>query len=279
MAIARADTVPTRIVGPDGAPMALVPAGPFEMGYPAARADAAYRAVSRILDDTQKDWFATGVPARRVTLAAYYVDVHEVTNRQFEAFVRATGQRTQAERLGHGWVWNERAKAWKVLAGASWRSPLGRGSTLRGKAEHPVCQVSYEDAAAYAAWAGKRLPSEAEWEKAARGLDGRLYPWGNAWRRVANVNSGGTAAVGSHRGDRSPYGVLDMAGNVSEWTTTPATPAPGYRPPAGVDGAALHRVRGAGWDCFPANLQCPCVVGTPVAYTFYIGFRCVRDAR
>jgi len=257
--------------------MVLVPAGPFVMGVGQARAEDEYRRVSRVLDDADAAWFRYGVPARTVSVGAFYVDVTEVTNARFARFVEATGWVTQAERIGHGWRWNDRDKRWTELPGAQWRHPRGAGSAIR--LDHPVTQVSYEDAQAYATWAGKRLPTEAEWEKAARGTDGRMYPWGNDWKAVANVNSRGTAAAASHPGDRSPYGVMDMAGNVSEWTTSLNPGDARYAPPRELAGEAFHMVRGAGWDCFPANLRCPCVLGTPIAYTFYTGFRCVRDAR
>ena len=125
--------------------------------------------------------FAMGDPAgdanetvRRVNVAPFRMERFEVTNRQFAAFVRATGHVTDPERTGQGYVWTDR---WRPVRGADWRHPHGPGSSLAGKDDHPVVQVSRRDAAAYCAWRGRRLPSEAEWEFAARGRDGRRYAW------------------------------------------------------------------------------------------------------
>jgi len=261
----------------DGASMALVPAGDFSMGLSSQQAAAAFSELQRMVGGVEPAWFEYGRPSRKVWLPAFYIDVYEVTNDRFARFVQATAHVTRAERLGKGWVWNERARHWRPVPAASWRHPQGKGSDIEHKGSHPVVQVDWEDARAYATWAGKRLPSEAEWEKAARGPHGRLYPWGDHWRPVTNFRSGGTHAVGSHAEDRSPCGAMDMAGNVSEWTTAPNAGGPGYAPPPDLRGDRFHMVRGASWDCFPANLRCPCVLGTPVAYTQYIGFRCVMD--
>jgi formylglycine-generating enzyme required for sulfatase activity len=143
-------------------------------------------------------------PRQEVHVDAFYIDRAEVTNAQYKKFVDATGHRTPKAALGvhlpYEWV--------------DGRFPRGRG-------EHPVVLVSWEDAVAYALWAGKRLPTEAEWEKAARGTDGRTYPWGNEWDpsrcNSAAARRRGTMPVGSCPTGASPYGCLDMAGNVQEW--------------------------------------------------------------
>jgi serine/threonine-protein kinase len=167
-----------------------------------------------------------------VSLDAYWIDQTEVTNGMFAQFVFATHYRTDAEKSGRGYVYQVSSDEVVKTIGATWQHPHGPASDLKGQEQYPVVQVSWNDAAAYCKWAGRRLPTEAEWEKAARGTDGQLYPWGNqAWAgNLANfmdkqlnpsysVDDGhaGIAAVGSYPDGASPYGALDMAGNVAEW--------------------------------------------------------------
>jgi formylglycine-generating enzyme required for sulfatase activity len=147
--------------------------------------------------------FLFGPERRSVHVDAFYIDRAPVTNEQFSAFVRATGYEPEDEGRGRFLMHLRDAAGVKRLA------------------KHPVVFVSWTDARAYAVWAGKRLPTEAEWEKAARGVDGRKYPWGReeptSTRALFGQRSGGTAAVGSFPKGASPYGVLDLAGNVLEW--------------------------------------------------------------
>jgi formylglycine-generating enzyme len=197
-------------------------------------------------------------PAHQVTVAGFWMDQYAVTNREFRLFVEATGHVTVAERpanpddypgakpellapssvmfhkpaqrvdLGNRYNW------WVYVRGADWRHPRGPASTIKGLADHPVVHVAFEDVEAYAKWAGKELPSEAEWEFAARGgLDGAEYAWGseftpggqfmaNTWQGefpVHNKLEDGfewTAPVGSF--PPNGYGLHEMAGNVWEWT-------------------------------------------------------------
>ena len=181
--------------------MVLIPSGEFMMG-------------SQTGEDREK-------PLRKVYLPDFYIARYPVTAVEFEVFVKETGYRTEAEKRGSGWVYRE--GKWAEVKGADWRHPSAPQSGIAGKQRHPVVQVSWDDAVAYAKWAGKRLPTEAEWEKAAHGKDGRTWPWGNEWVdgkcNTEEAGVGNTTPAGrySPAGD-SPYGVADMAGNVWEWT-------------------------------------------------------------
>jgi formylglycine-generating enzyme required for sulfatase activity len=273
-------------------------------------------------------------PQHLVRVAGFWMDRTEVTNAQFAKFVAATGYRTVAERppdpklypdvppdklvagsivftppdhdvpLDNPYVW------WQYRPGASWRHPEGAGSTIDGREDHPVVQVCWDDAVAYATWAGKRLPTEAEWEFAARGgLDRKRYTWGdelrpegkwlvNNWQgKFPRENSRedgfpGTAPVGTY--PPNGFGLADMAGNVWEWC------ADWYRPeyyryspaedPKGPDSSydpnepnMPKRVqRGGSFMC--SDLYCVRYLpgargkGAPDSAAGHVGFRCARDA-
>jgi formylglycine-generating enzyme len=203
-------------------------------------------------------------PAHRVVVDGFWMDAHPVTNAEFRDFAAATSYVTVAERqpdpagypaadpalvvagslvfhrpAGRVPLYDVRAW-WSFVPGACWRCPEGPGSTLEGRGDHPVTHVAYEDAEAYARWAGADLPSEAEWEFAARGgLEGAVYVWGNDFtpggRFLANTWQGefpweslrldgyeGTSPVGAF--PPNGYGLSDMAGNVWEWTSDFFTP-------------------------------------------------------
>lgn len=202
----------------DNGKMVLVPAGEFIMGTSESQLERIVQ--GRNNADVLRKFFAHEQPQHRVYLDSFYIDKYEVTNKQFKQFVDATGYITDAEREGWGYLW-EGWNEWPRPRGASWRAPHGHGSSIRRKDNHPVVQVSYNDALAYLKWAGKRLPTEAEWEKASRGVDGRLYPWGNRWdpTRLNSWEAGPhrTTPVGSYPKGVSPYGAYDMVGNVWEW--------------------------------------------------------------
>jgi formylglycine-generating enzyme required for sulfatase activity len=201
-------------------------------------------------------------PAHQVDLPAYEIDRFEITNADFAAFVEATGYVTNAEEGGK--------KSW-------------RDAATEGRENHPVTRVTWNDASAYCAWLGKRLPTEAEWEKAARGEDGRSFPWGNDWDPAkANVKATGlrdTAAVGSFGAGASPYGVEDMVGNVWEWTADWYQAYPGNSTADPYYGELCRVTRGGGWFDEEAqantyNRNC----GVPdTTSSDELGFRCVRS--
>jgi formylglycine-generating enzyme required for sulfatase activity len=198
-------------------------------------------------------------PIHRVYVDGFWMDKTEITNRQFAEFAKATGYVTVAERKpraedfpgappenlvagsvvfappGQAVPLDDHFLWWTYVQGANWRHPLGPDSEFAGREDHPVVHIAYEDAEAYAKWAGKRLPTEAEWEFAARGgLAGALYPWGNEFmvdgRFMANTHQGHFPNEDTHADAHSGvarvaqfppngYGLYDVAGNVWEWTS------------------------------------------------------------
>lgn len=183
----------------DGMILVCVPAGEFLMGMGNAN-------FPEVLE-------------HNVLLDAYWIDKTEVTNEQFQRFSLSSGYLTDAEKSGSSKVFD--GKAWTQISGASWKQPKGQDSNLSGQVNRPVIHVSWNDAQAYCMWASRKLPTEAQWEKAARGTDALLYPWGNTAPKANmlnfNDNIGSTTEVGAYPQGTSPYGALDMAGNVWEW--------------------------------------------------------------
>jgi formylglycine-generating enzyme required for sulfatase activity len=199
-----------------------IPKGPFMMGSPMDDDQ---------IDDDEKPQHTLDIPYD------YWMGKTPITNEQFDAFVRGNSYQTNAEKEGWAWVWMVNDENWEKVEGANWRHPLGSNSDLVNLANHPVVSVNFHDALAYCEWLNMqassdlpdgyhfRLPSEAEWEKAARGPDTRLWPWGNCFEpTICNSNEGGPGAViavGAHAPQSdSFYGISDMCGNIWEWTTT-----------------------------------------------------------
>ncbi len=206
-------------------------------------------------------------PQRTLRLGDYWIGRAPVTNAQFARFVEATNHVTTAEATGFGRVWS--GGRWADVERAYWRRPEGPRSSIDERMHHPVVCVSWHDAQAFCEWAGLRLPSEAEWEKAARGADGRPYPWGDAppGGRLANygLRLGTTTAVGqfSPAGD-SPYGLADAAGNVWEWTVGEAA------------GGSARLARGGGWPSDERNLRVTWRAEVEAGMAFNtVGFRAV----
>jgi formylglycine-generating enzyme required for sulfatase activity len=198
-------------------------------------------------------------PAHTVTLETFEMDMFEVTNADFAKFVEATGYQTEAEKAGE----------------AGWRA------YAEGKDNHPVVKVSWNDADAYCRWAGKRLPTEAEWEKAAKGEEGFIYPWGNEWdpAKANTKESGfrGTVAVGSFAEGASSYGVLDMAGNVWEWMADWYQPYPNSAYKSDYFGEKFKVTRGGGWFQEENLVTTSNRSATdPSAANDDLGFRCAR---
>jgi formylglycine-generating enzyme len=176
-----------------------------------------------------KDAYDDELPQHTLYLPAYKIARGPVTVAQFAQFVTATGCKTTAEQQGSSWNWGKQDEQWQwqEIKGAYWAAPRGASSDVRGKQNHPVTCVSWHDAQKFCAWAGVRLPSEAEWEKAARGSStgsetGRIYPWGDEApdqsRCNFNMNVQDTTAIGHY--PPAANGLLDMTGNVREWTSS-----------------------------------------------------------
>ena len=248
------------------------------------------------------DAFPFEGPEHRVFVDGFYMDVTEVTNRQYRDFVEATGYETESEKQGSSGFFDADTGEWKLLDGADWRHPEGPGSNLEGKDDYPVIHVSWDDATAYAEWAGKRLPTEAEWEYAARGgIEGAVYPWGDALQprgmHRANVWQGrfpvrdqatdgfsGPAPV--QRFAPNGYGLYDMAGNVWEWvsdwySSSYYRESPRKNPKGPVMGQEKIN-RGGSWLCSENYCQGYRVAARQKTARDSglnnVGFRCVRDA-
>jgi formylglycine-generating enzyme len=233
---------PAALIGKDGAPMVLVPAGEFTMG-------------SEQGDDDEQ-------PVHRVFIDSFYLDTFEVTNGRFAKFVEAI----QSE------------PPWGF---ADQETPVVH-------AEQPVRWVNWLEATGYCLWAGKRLPTEAEWEKAARGTDGRIYPWGNEpptpTQAVFGLKEGAetVSPIGNRDPGRSPYGIHDLAGNLYEWVAdwydeAIYTPNPTIDPRGPAEGA-LKVQRGGSYLNNPYRLRASFrTKSDPTEHAPNVGFRCAQD--
>lgn len=233
----------------------LIPAGPFTMGSEAKARDE---------DAAEK-------PPHQVDLPAFYIDRCEVTNAQYATFLNEFGRLD--DDAGHRLLWEHPGLQLEQAEGG-WRPRAGME-------DHPVVCVTWYGAMAYARWAGKRLPTEAEWEKAARGTDGRKYPWGPDldFSRF-RLGFEPLAPVGSYPAGASPYGCLDMAGNAWEWTSSLFASYP-YDPTDGREGSTApgRRVaRGGSFKGEPEIAHCSYRFRPEPDFSHvYLGFRCAKD--
>jgi formylglycine-generating enzyme required for sulfatase activity len=254
-------------------------------------------------------------PVRPVSLSAYVIDVHPVTNADFAEFVRATGYVTEAERYGTSFVFHAQVPPdryeelvidtlaatpwWCLVRGASWRAPEGPESTTNERMTHPVVHVSWNDAMAYAAWSGASLPTEAQWEYAARGgLEQKLYPWGDeltpGGRHLCNVWQGTFPDVNTAEDgysftcpvDAFPpngHGLYSMTGNTWEWCLDfwgtqfgAAASHDPHGPPTGV----TRVMKGGSFLCHASYCDryrpAARTQNTPDSAASNIGFRCAR---
>jgi len=273
--------------------MAVIPAGQFQLG--------------------STDFYPEESPIRRVTLPSFRIDVAPVTNAQFERFVSATGYVTVSEKPPDPELYPDLAPEeqipesavflpppasvdrsqplswWALIAGADWRHPQGPETTIEGLMEHPVVHVAYDDAIAYAEWAGKRLPTADEWEVAARGgLVAQDYAWGAEMtpegRWLANVWQGPFPWINEQKDGwfwTSPvghfpangYGLVDVCGNVWEWTST-VYPVPAEEQKRRV-------IKGGSFLCaenYCHRFRPAALMGQTLdTATCHMGFRCAAD--
>lgn len=325
-------TIPNPVPAPDSAPdgMAWIPGGEFSMG--AQDAPDMNEVGMRATTDSR--------PIHRVYVDGFWMDKTDVTNEEFVKFVKATSYVTIAERKpraedfpgappenlvagsvvfsppDHAVPLNDHFQWWSYVKGANWRHPLGPQNDIKGKGKFPVVHIAYEDAVAYAEWAGKRLPTEAEWEFAARGgLSGKSFVWGDQFRPggkwMANTYQGKFPVKGMDNGDDghvgiapvaqyppNGYGLYDMAGNVWQWTSdwyrpdyyarlailegvarNPQGPDSPFDPSEPTEKKKVHR--GGSFLC--TDQYCSrYIVGTRgkgevSTATNHLGFRCVKD--
>ena len=262
----------------DGMVMVYIPAGEFEMGSEEGDPDEQ--------------------PVHRVRLDAFWIDRTEATVAQFRDFVHATGHETTAEQQGWGWAWLETSVDWQKTEGADWQHPQGPGSQTED--DHPVVQVSWRDAVAYCEWAGARLPSEAEWEYAARGPEGRVYPWGDLVDRQrlnycdarcptlwpdmeADDGYATTAPVGSFPAGASWCGAHGLGGNVGEhvadWYDGDYYSRSPTENPTGPATGRLRVSRGGSWGSPPDGARgANRGAGPPEDADDADGFRCAMHA-
>jgi formylglycine-generating enzyme required for sulfatase activity len=215
-------------------------------------------------------------PRHEVSLRGYAIEVYEVSHGCYTEFVEAGGYLARRAWSEAGWRWRTRHG---IERSAFW------DEATRGQPRDPVVGVSWFEAEAYCRWRGRRLPTEAEWEKAARGPDGRRYPWGGEWsaeRANGAVSVGRIVAVGSYPRGTSLYGAHDLAGNVWEWVAdrygkSYYADSPATDPPGPADGES-RVLRGGAWNFPPRHLRAAARTHLPPETRIrYLGFRCATS--
>lgn len=284
--------------------MITIPADTVQIGAPEPHLDSI--ASQQHYD---RSWFSDEAPQHVCEIPAFRIDRTPVTNLDYAQFVDATGYVTAAEQRGFGLVYG--LTYWQTEPGVCWRTPAPGRDAVTDTPGHPVVHVDHADATAYATWAGKRLPTETEWEYAAHGPTWTPYPWGTDWNPLLlnsveqqaghihtldqwrawwreNYNqhgfTPGTTPVGSYSpGGDSLFEVADLAGNVAEWTAstyTPYDPSVTYDP--ALSAAMLHGyrvVRGGSWKHLRWQVRTTERIACEPGYScFDIGFRCAADA-
>jgi formylglycine-generating enzyme len=283
--------------------MIQLPAGVVELG-----------SSEQHLDDVaasqhyKREWFEDESPQHLAAVESFWLDRYLVTNAQYARFCAETGYRTEAEVRGFGLVYAE--SYWDEADGVCWRHPGGLSDSALDRPDHPVVHIAHADAVAYAAWANKRLPTEAEWEYAAHGPEWRSWPWGDEWEsanansaeywygepisdftawhkwwgrhRAANGITPATTSVGSFSpaGD-SQFGLSDMAGNVSEWTDSTYVlydESRRYHPTYEMAAGRFKVLRGGSWMNFRYQMRTSERFASDPSYSsISIGFRCASS--
>jgi len=257
------------------------------------------------------DAFAEGdaceLPVHDVRLSPFRMDATAVTNAEFASFAAATGYVTDAERYGSSAVFHRLVDRdadvvgavaetpwWLNVRGAAWRSPEGGRSTVEGRGNHPVVHVSWNDAFAYATWAGRRLPTEAEWEYAARGgLEAKRFPWGDELRSDCNIFRGdfpdrpvaNVGTVAADAGTANAFGLWNTVGNVWEWCADRFSPTyyaeSPHDDPRGPAAGSERVMRGGSYLChdsYCGRYRVAARTGnTPDSSSGNVGFRCAID--
>jgi eukaryotic-like serine/threonine-protein kinase len=286
----------TRFSFKDGMIQVYVPGGEFTMGS----TDYDIWLILSACRDCRREQFTDETPSILVNLDGFWIDSTEVTTEMFATFVNSTGYQTEAEKASFGYGVNVQSLQTIQIKDANWRQPGGGESILGKLTDHPVSQVTWNDAKAYCEWAGRKLPTEAQWEKAARGTQRSLFPWGDQMPngtllnmadaslgqavrdRTINDSFANTSPVGSFPAGISPYGAMDMSGNVSEWVSdlysnTTYTLGNLHNPTGAATGSD-RVVRGGGWNsALRFVLSAYRSYQKPSYRASFIGFRCASN--